>query len=362
MTATQRYERVVARHRARCYPNAAQRAQLDIEFECARVVYNQCVAMADWCHRNELKYPGYVGFNKALAVWKGATGWNHARLASNCCQQNATLAAHKAFVNFFRRVRQGEGAPGYPKMKKDGAAEASVTYNVAELKTRWNPQTGILTLTKQKEPLKINWDRRGFPQGAKSVTVIRDAAGRYFVSFTCQRRISRAPGTGASVGIDIGARSDGTNAVARSDAQAPEGIPVFLSPGRQRRFLRLKRKLARQTRQRRVNGRKVWSNSRQRTKRAIARLEARIADARRCWQDGVSRRLVRDYDLIAVEDLNIKGMTKAPAPKVDETSGRYLPNRARAKAKLARNMLNVGAYTLRRQIEYKALWTDLVKG
>ncbi len=330
---------VTARHRVRCYPTADQVRQLEIEFEASRVVYNLCIEMARHAHSIGEKYPGVGGFKKAITVWKQQTGWNSATLASNQCLQWAAINADLAFQHFFRRVKQG-GTPGFPKMKKAGRTEASTTYNIVHC--RWNETAGQLALSKQNSPLRLDWDRRGIPQEAKSVTIIRDAAGRFFASFTCQREIQQQEPTGRVVGLDIGV----AHAVTLSTGEHVD-LPALLSPGRQRRFVHLCRKLARQEK---------GSKSRERTKLAIARLHARMADGRKCWQDRVSRELVDGHDLIALEDLNLQGMTRAPAPKVDEETGRYLPNNARAKARLNAAMLNVGAGDLRRRIEYKAAW------
>lgn len=330
---------VTARHRVRCYPTADQVRQLGIEFEASRVVYNLCIEMARHAHSIGEKYPGVGGFKKAITVWKQQTGWSSATLASVQCLQWAAINADLAFQNFFRRVKQG-GTPGFPKVKKAGQTEASATYNIVHC--RWNADSGQLVLGKQKTALRLNWDRRGIPLEAKSVTILRDAAGRYFASFTCQREIQPQESNGRVVGLDIGV----AHAVTLSTGEHVD-LPALLSPGRQRRFVHLCRKLARQER---------GSKSRERTKLAIARLHTRMADGRQCWQDRVSRELVDGHDLIALEDLNLQGMTRAPKPKADEDTGRYLPNNARAKARLNAAMLNVGAADLRRRIEYKAVW------
>lgn len=328
-----------ARHRVRCYPTPDQIAQLEIEFEACRVVYNLSVEMASHAHRCGEKYPGTAGFNKALAVWRQTTDWPQATQACSQCQQNAIRNADTAFKNFFRRCKQG-GEPGYPKFKKRGQSNASASYNTVHCV--WKENTGYLKLRKMATPLKLNWDARGFPRDSKTVTIIRDAAGRYFASFTCEREVSQLPTSNSFVGIDVGV----AHAVTLSTGEHID-LPPLLSPQRQRRLLHLKRQLARQ---------KFGSHGRERTKQKIARLEARIADGRRTWQDRTSRQLVNTHGYIALENLNLRGMTKSPAPKPAEDGSHWLPNNARAKARLAKAMLNVGAYTLRQQIEYKARW------
>lgn len=328
-----------ARHRIRCYPTPDQITQLNIEFDACRVVFNLAVEMAIHAHRCGDKYPGTAGFNKALAVWRQTTDWPLATQASNQCQQNATRNADTAFQNFFRRCKQG-GAPGFPRFKKRGQTEASVSYNIVHC--RWDESTGYLKLGKMAAPLRLNWDGRGFPHESKTVTIQRDAAGRYFASFTCQREIEPLLESSSAIGMDVGV----AHAVTLSTGEYIN-LPPLLSRQRQRRFLHLQRKLAKQ---------KPGSHSRERTKQQIARLHARIADGRRTWQDRTSRQLVNAHGYIALEDLNLRGMTKSPAPKPSEDGTHWLPNNARAKARLSRAMLNVGFGALRQQIEYKAAW------
>jgi putative transposase len=327
-----------ARHNVRCYPTVEQQAQLTIEFEACRLVYNLSVEMARHAYAQGEPYPGEKGFKKAITQWKKTTDWSWSRLASVQCLQWAAKHADSAFKHFFRRCKAKQ-EPGFPRFKK-AAHEASATYNIVHC--RWSEQTGELVLSKQKTPLKIRWDRRGTPQQAKSVTIRRDAAGRYFASFTCQKAIEQLPAATAAVGIDIGV----THALALSTGELVDA-PAFLSPQRQRRLLHLQRKLARQDKK---------SHSRERTRKAIARLHARMADSRTTWQHKITRSLVMRFQAIAFEDLNIKAMTRSPAPQQDPATQRYLPNRSSAKARLHALMLNVAPASLRSKIEYKAKW------
>ena len=91
-----------------------------------------------------------------------------------------------------------------------------------------------------------------------------------------------------------------------------------------------------------------------RTRRAMAAIAADVATRKRDWAEKVSTRLVREHDLIALENLNIKGMTRTPAPKPDpEREGAFLPNRARAKAGLSRGILASAWGILGQRLEQK---------
>jgi transposase len=117
--------------------------------------------------------------------------------------------------------------------------------------------------------------------------------------------------------------------------------------GRQaRRYLGLQRRFSRQ---------RKGSAKREKTRRAMAVLAAQAADRRKDWAEKLSTRLVREYDLIVLEKLNIKGMTRKPAPKPDpEKAGNFLPNKVRAKAGLSRRILASCWGTLGQRIERKA--------
>jgi transposase len=159
----------------------------------------------------------------------------------------------------------------------------------------------------------------------KSARIKRDLAGRWWVSFVAEPREFERSSTGNVVGVDRGC----ANSIATSDgllSSAPG-----LTAGEQARFLALQRQLARQ---------KKGSNRRERTKRKLARLYARLTDRRKDWAEQATTRLVRANDLTVLEALNTRRMVRHPAPKPDPAApGRYLPNGATAKARLNRAIL-----------------------
>ena len=86
----------------------------------------------------------------------------------------------------------------------------------------------------------------------------------------------------------------------------------------------------------------------------MARMSCSAADRRRDWAEKLSTRMVREHDLIVLERLNIKGMTRKPAPKPDpDVPGSFLPNKSRAKAGLSRGLLASGWGLLASRLEQK---------
>jgi transposase len=112
------------------------------------------------------------------------------------------------------------------------------------------------------------------------------------------------------------------------------------------RYLGLQRKLARQ---------EPGSNRRDKTRRKMARITAKVAGRRKDWAEKVSTRLVAGHDVIVFEKLPVPAMAKRPAPKPDpDREGAWLPNRARAKAGLSRGILSSAWGALATRAKQKA--------
>jgi transposase len=164
--------------------------------------------------------------------------------------------------------------------------------------------------------------------------VTRDRAGRWHVAFAAVPDPIPAPGTGEVVGVDRGVGV----AVALSTGEMTS--PAGLRPKEAERLLRLQRRLARARR---------GSNRRAKVKTAIARLKARQSDRRKDWVDKTSTNLARRFDLIRVEDLKVRQMTRSVRGTV-ESSGRNV----RQKAGLNRGILKAGWGRLVTRPEQKA--------
>jgi len=145
-------------------------------------------------------------------------------------------------------------------------------------------------------PLDIRWSRP-LPGGAEpsTVTVSRDAAGRWFVSLLCECPIGPLPPSGTTVGIDAGL----TSLVTLSTGEK------ITNPRHERRD-RARLALA----QRRLSRKTKGSENRARARVKVARVHARITDRRRDYLHKLSTRLVRDNQAVVIEDLNVAGMLR----------------------------------------------------
>ncbi len=169
---------------------------------------------------------------------------------------------------------------------------------------------------------------------ARSYRVTRDRAGRWHVAFAAVPPAIPAPGNGEVVGVDRGV------AVAAALSTGELLTVPGLRPTERRRLRLLERRLARA---------KPGSNRRRRVKLAVARLRAREADRRRDWTEKTSTDLARRFDLICVEDLDVRAMTRTARGTV-QRPGRGV----RQKKGLNRGILASGWGRLVDRLEDKA--------
>ena len=181
--------------------------------------------------------------------------------------------------------------------------------------------------------MRFRWSR-DVPAGARSFRVTRDRAGRWHLAFAVIPAPVPGPGTGEVVGIDRGVKVSA--ALSTGETLTVPG----LSARERARVRRLQRRLARAGR---------GSGRRGRVKAAVARLKARETDRRRDWAEKASMGIARRFDVIRVEDLNIKGMTRSARGTVEQP-GRNVG----AKAGLNRGISRSGWGLLVRRLEDKA--------
>lgn len=153
---------------------------------------------------------------------------------------------------------------------------------------------------------KVGWVRfrmsRPVPPDTKSYRIARDAAGRWHIAFAHIPSAIPASGNGQMVGVDRGV----VVSAALSTGQLLK-VPG-LSAGELRRFTCVQRKLSRAKR---------GSNRRGSLRQSLAKLHARAADRRKNWVEQTSTCLARAHDVIGVENLNIRAMTRCAAGSVE---------------------------------------------
>ncbi|WP_446223007.1 RNA-guided endonuclease InsQ/TnpB family protein [Nocardia sp. IBHARD005] len=299
-------------YRYRFYPTEEQRDQLARTFGCVRYVYNRALAERSRAWSQEQRRVTHAETDKMLTQWKREQDTVWLTEPSKGPLQATLRNLQGAFDKFWRK--QG----GYPNFKKKGRSRDSATY----FANCFSFRDGQVKLAKQAEALDIRWSRP-LPEGAQpsQVTVSRDAAGRYHISILVEEAVTEHEPTGATVGVDVGITSLCT-----------------LSTGEKIRNPRYERRdrerLAKA--QRRLARTQKGSNNRAKMRVKVAKVYARIADRRRDHLHKLSTRLVRENQVVAIEDLSVRNMVR--------------------NHNLARAIADASWAQLRSMIEYKADW------
>ncbi len=297
------------RYAFRVYPDAGQRVALARAFGCARVVFNDAVRAREDARRAGLPFPtAAVLSRKLITEAKRTAERSWLGEVSSVVLQQSLRDAEAAYRNFFaslKGTRKGTrvGPPRF-KSRKDNRQSIRFTVNA-----RWSiTDTGRLNLPKIGA-VKVKWSRT-LPTIPTSVTVIKDAAGRYFASFVVGTDAAadnaRMPETDRTIGIDLGL----THFAVLSDGTKID------SP----RFLRRAEKKLKKA-QRELSRKQKGSKNRDKARLKVARDHAKVSDARREFHHQLSTKLISDNQGIAVEDLSVAGLARTRLAKSVHDAG-----------------------------------------
>jgi putative transposase len=299
-------------YKCRAYPDQVQAGVLNRTFGCVRVVWNRTL---EW--RRQRYQAGKAGTTYAqasayLTAMKATEELAWLNEVSSVPLQQAIRHQQAAYAAFFaKRAR-------YPRFKsRDGRQCAEYTRSGF----RW--REGRLFLAKMGTPLAFTWSWLNIDPATidpSTVTVSRDPCGRWYVSLAVEVADPEPlPATGRAVGVDLGVKDFAVT----SDEQR------IANP---RHLERRARNLARY--QRRLARCQPRSANRAKARAKVARAHRKVRAARADFLHKTSTRLVRDQDLIVMEDLAVKNMVR---------------NRA-----VARAIADCGWGTFRAMVEYKA--------
>lgn len=275
-------------YRFRIYPNKEQAILMQKTFGCVRYVYNHFLARRKEAYEKDKTTLDPFACSRELTVLKKETEWLKEP------DKNALIYTLRdldsAYKNFFDRIKRGETQVGYPKFK-------SKKDNRKKYKTQ---AEGIHIFDKYIQLPKLGKVRCKFSRKVEgeivNATISQEPSGKYYVSICCEDvEIKQYASTGKTVGIDLGVKdliitSYGDKYINKKFLRKSE-----------RRLKHLQRNLSRKT-----SGSKRYVKARI----AAAKVHERIRNCRTDYLQKLTTELVKNYDVIYMEDLNAKGMTK----------------------------------------------------
>ncbi|MBD2427280.1 RNA-guided endonuclease TnpB family protein [Phormidium sp. FACHB-1136] len=278
-----------ARYQYRIYPTDQQRLGLAKLFGCCRVVWNDALGLVKSTPEGE-KWPSSAELQK-ICITQAKQTDEREWLAevSNIPLQQSIQDLGTAFKNFFdsRKGKRKGPRVGFPRFKKKlNQQSARFTRGGFSLKE------AKVYLAKIGE-IKTKWSRP-LPSEPSSVTVIKDCAGRYFLSFVVEVEPITVEPKNQGVGVDLGLETLATLSTGEK-IKAPDTQQL------DKHIRKGKRKLARAMK---------GSKRRESLRLAIARRSAKQRDIRQDFNQKLASRLVRENSVVVLEDLNVAGMVK----------------------------------------------------
>lgn len=310
---------VETHHRAlklRIYPSTEQKVLIEKTFGCVRQIYNNRLYERNQFYENVIK-PAQPEEHKAL--WKTAHFSSEKEMkvkfpylaeVSSQALCSATMFAETAYKNFFASVKGTRAGTqvGKPKFKSRKSHDFSYRecMNIALI---WNerkikvPKLGLVKFRHSgNKKGKLDFFLRGEVE-LKSITIRKNPANEYYAVLLfereyCHKQKVYEGGESQAIGLDF---SPADFYIDSDGSSGKDFGYVAQKQANLKKLTKLQRRLARKH---------VGSNNREKARIKVARIEHYIAECRNDWIEKETKRLVSSYQIIGIEDLNLKGMMK----------------------------------------------------